>query len=318
MPANDIYTYAVSDSAPSVVTTQTLNDDSGYMTSTTLYDALDRVRQTQAPTPDGGRLISDTFYDTHGWTVKSNANYWDPSTSPDSTLMAVADGQVADQTRTSYDGLGRATVTSAYDGAVVKSTGYKQYTGDQTISAPPTGGTAQATVTDALGRTTALEQFTAAPTVSTATVGGFAIATIGGETPATTQTTSYTFNAQGRPWQTITPALDTYATGYNFLGQVTSSTDPDTGGFTNETYDPDGNVLSTTDGVAYNTVSTVYDALGRKTAVYDGPTATQSSKDLAATFTYDASGVADSIGQLTGESSYNVTYTNGTPSYPLW
>ena len=314
--ANNAYSYAVSDTNPSVVTTQTLNDNGGTTTSETLYDALDRVRQTQAPTPDGGRLISDTVYDTHGWTARANADYWDPTTAPNSTLMSVPDDQVADQTQTSYDGLGRPTVVSVYDDAVLKSTAYSQYTGDETISVPPTGGTAQATVTDALGRTSALEQFTAAPTVSTATVGGFTLASVGGESAATTQTTSYTFDAQGRPYKTIDPAGDKYATGYNFLGQVDSTTDPDTGGITGETYDADGNVLSITDE-AGDTMSTVYDALGRKTRVYDGPTATQSPSDLAASYTYDGPGVADSIGQMTGESSYNVAYSNGTPSSTL-
>ena len=62
--ANDIYSYAVSDSAPTVVTTQKLNDAGGYVTSTTLYDALLRVRQTQYPTPQGGILVTDHFYDS--------------------------------------------------------------------------------------------------------------------------------------------------------------------------------------------------------------------------------------------------------------
>ena len=68
MAANDLYSYTFgTKTTPTVVTTQALNDEGGYNTSTTLEDALLRPRQAQAPTPQGGRLISDTFYDTHGW-----------------------------------------------------------------------------------------------------------------------------------------------------------------------------------------------------------------------------------------------------------
>jgi hypothetical protein len=46
--ANYIYTYAIGTATtPTVITTQQLNDGSGYVPSTTLYDALLRVRQTQ-------------------------------------------------------------------------------------------------------------------------------------------------------------------------------------------------------------------------------------------------------------------------------
>jgi hypothetical protein len=66
-PANLVYSYAVSSSAPTVVTIQQLNDESGYITSTTLYDALLRPRQTQDPTPQGEILVSDHLYDSRGW-----------------------------------------------------------------------------------------------------------------------------------------------------------------------------------------------------------------------------------------------------------
>ena len=64
---NYIYTYAVSNTGPTAVTTQELNDELGYQTSTLIYDGLLRQRQTQTTTPRDGRLITDTFYDTRGW-----------------------------------------------------------------------------------------------------------------------------------------------------------------------------------------------------------------------------------------------------------
>ena len=65
--ANLIFSYAVSGTGPSVVTTQKLDDAGGYITSTSLYDSLLRLRQTQMPTPQGGMLVTDHFYDSRGW-----------------------------------------------------------------------------------------------------------------------------------------------------------------------------------------------------------------------------------------------------------
>jgi len=47
-----------------MATTQQLNNAGGYITSTTLYDALLRVRQTQSPTPGStGIVVTDHFYE---------------------------------------------------------------------------------------------------------------------------------------------------------------------------------------------------------------------------------------------------------------
>jgi RHS repeat-associated protein len=311
-PANLLYTYsfpASGTTAPVVVTTQTLNDESGYSTSTTLYDALMRVRQTQAQamTASAGRVITDTFYDSHGWVYKTNSNYYDDTSAPNGSLVTVADNQSAQQTQTSFDGLGRPTVVTSLDDSQVKATAYTQYLGDSTITVPPTGGTATATAVDALGSTTELDQYATAPTVTTTTAGGFTTASVTG---GTTQATKYTFNAQGRPYQTIDPNGYTWSTSYNFLGQPISKTDPDAGTNASATlYDANGNVLQTTDSASPpHTLSYTYDALNRKTAEYDAPTSGQSASNEVASWVYDNSnkvpGVNDAIGQLTTEASY--------------
>ncbi len=311
--ANELISYAYpagSTVTPVVVTTQTLNDESGYSTSTTLYDALMRVRQTQtqAVSSAAGRIITDTFYDSHGWTYKSNANYWDNTSSPNGTLVQVADNLSQQQTLTSHDGLGRPTVVTSLDDSQVKQTSYTQYLGDSTVTVPPTGGTATATVSDALGRTTELDQYTTAPTVTTSTTGGFTTATVTG---GTTQATKYTFNAQGRAYQTIDSQDETWATGYNFLGQSVSKVDPDAGSTPAASptlYDGNGNVLQSTDSAGI-TQSFTYDKLNRKTAEYDATVAGQSASNMVASWAYDnsnnlVSGMTDPIGQLTTQYSY--------------
>jgi YD repeat-containing protein len=208
-PANELYTYTYGTATtPTVVTAQSLNDAGGYVTSTTLYDALLRVRQTQAPTPQGGRLINDTFYDTHGWTVKTNSNYYDSTTTPDETIETVADDLSTDQTQNAYNGAGQVVQTVNLDDSQVKSTTYAVYYGDTTVTIPGVNssgvvtGTPTATVTDALGRTTALEQYATAPTVTSTTSAGITTVT---ETGGTPQTTSYTFNNVGQQTQIQAP-----------------------------------------------------------------------------------------------------------------
>ncbi|HEV3172904.1 MAG TPA: RHS repeat-associated core domain-containing protein [Actinocrinis sp.] len=312
-PANDLYSYAYgTKTTPTVVTTQVLNDESQYATSTTLFDALLRTRQTQTPTPQGGRLISDAFYDTHGLVVKTNTDYWDPKNAPDGTLMQVADNLVDQQTLTAYDGLGRAVEVQSEDNRVsptVDQITYAQYTGDKTITVPPTGGTATATVTDALGRTTELDQYTAAPTVSAGTSNAITTVTITG---GTTQATDYVFDNVGQ--QTDVKDATTGAdwnTSYDLLGQAVASNDPDAGATTGITYDFAGNLTQSTDARG-KTLSYTYDALNRKTGQYDAPVASQSSANQLASWVYDNSNNAtvngalltDPIGHLTTETAY--------------
>jgi RHS repeat-associated protein len=308
--ANYVYTYSISNTEPSVTTPQTLNNESGYATSETFYDALLRPRQTQSPTPQGGRLLTDTFYDSHGWVVKTDSNYWDTSSTPDTTMAPVVpDDKEYQQTLTSYDGLGRAVEVQSLDNTadpVVDQITYTEYTGDETITVPPTGGVAQYTVTDAMGRTTALDQYTAAPTVTTGTAGGFTTVSVTG---GTTQATDYLYDNIGDQTDVkdVTSGED-WNTSYNMLGEAIAKNDPDAGAST-MSYDAGGELTQTTDALG-KTISYTYDALGRKTGEYDAPVASQSTSNELASWVYDnsndaVSGMADAIGQLTTETAYS-------------
>jgi RHS repeat-associated protein len=300
-PANYVYSYDVSNSAPTVVTTEKLDDASGYVTSTTLYDALLRVRQTQVPTPQGGILVSDNFYDSRGWLWKVNTNYWDSSASPGDSIITVADSQVPDQTVTAFDGLGRPVLVTSYDDSQVKSTTATAYYGDRVTTVPASGGTPTSTVTDALGRTTELDQYTSAPTVTTSTANDITTVTITG---GTSQPTDYSYNTRGQV-SAITDGGESWGTTYNLLGEETGTTDPDSAA-TSMSYDNNGNLISSTNADG-ETISYTYDALNRKTGEYDGPS---SASPPIATWTYDnsndaISGMTDAIGQLTTQTSYD-------------
>jgi RHS repeat-associated protein len=301
--ANDIYTYAVSDSGPTVVTTQKLDDGGGYVTSTALYDALLRPRQTQYPTPQGGIVVTDHFYDSRGWEWKTNTNWWDSGVNPGSSIVTVPDSQVPDQTVTAFDGLGRPVQVTSYDDSAVRANTYTAYYGDRVTTVPPSGGTPASTVTDALGRTTEIDSYTSRPAVSTSTSNGITTVSITG---GTTQATSYSYNHRG--WLSGVKDVSTgadWGKTYNLLGQVTGTTGPDTGA-TSMTYDANGNLTSTTDADSH-TISYTYDALNRKTGEYDGPS---SASPRIAGWVYDnsnnaVSGMTDPISHLTTETSYN-------------
>jgi RHS repeat-associated protein len=307
-PANYVYGYNVSDTAPTVVTTEQLNAALGYVTSTTLYDALLRVRQTQVPNPNStGILVSGNFYDSRGWLYETNSDYNDPSASPGGSIVPVPESDEADEQVTAFDGLGRPVLVTSYDDSQPVSYTATQYTGD-TVTTAQTGPQltdvlpgATSTVTDALGRTTQISQYTSPPAV-TATVSGST--TTVSVTGGTTQATTYSYNGANQVTG-ISYAGQNWATSYNLLGQVTASTDP-SAGTTTDAYDGAGNLTATTDADG-KTISYTYDALNRETGEYDGP---NSSSPPIATWTYDNSndavpGMTDPIGQLTTETSYD-------------
>jgi RHS repeat-associated protein len=301
-PANDTFSYAVSSTAPTVVTTQKLNDESGYVTSTTLLDALLRARQTQTPTPQGGMLVTDNFYDSRGWLWKTNTGWWDSTASPGSKIVTVPDSQVPNQTVTAFDGLDRPVLVTSYDDSAVKSTTATAYYGDRVTNVPPTGGAPTSTVTDALGRTTELDSYTSPPTVNTSTANGITAVTITG---GTTQATDYAYNHRGELLSIKDAASgETWSRSYNLLGEQTGASTPN-GGTSSMSYDANGNLTGSTDADAHPLTWT-YDALNRKTAEYDGPS---TSSPMLASWVYDNSnnvaGVTDPIGQLTTETSYS-------------
>jgi RHS repeat-associated protein len=275
---NITYAYTESNKSVSGVVTGTLDEEGNYVPSATIYDSLGRVRQTQtlATTPTGdGRLISDTLYDSRGWTETKNTNYYDDSSEPALSLVAVASNQVPDQDDYVYDGTGRQVEDVSENDAKIVSTSVTVYDGDATTAipdipgsaasgtVPSRAGTVQTTVTNPLGQTTAETEYTANPALdipSNTSTGVFYI------TGGTADTTDYTYDAQGKQDSTKDAAGDQWTQTYNLLGQKTQSTDPDAG-TTTMSYDGDGNLLQSADAEGDH-VGYTYDQLGRETAQY--------------------------------------------------
>ncbi|MFC4956797.1 RHS repeat-associated core domain-containing protein [Streptomyces mauvecolor] len=292
---NNKFTYALNNTTPSVVTTQTLREDESYGVDYKLYDGLLRLRQEQQSSGDGGsgRLISDTYYDSHGRTVKTNAEYYNTA-DPSTTLYVVNDDQVPSQTGTYFDGMGRPVAQALSSYAVEQWRSTTTYPGaDRVDVTPPSGASASSKVMDARGRTTALLQYH-------------------GPTPTgDADSTQYHYNVAGQQDLVTDSSGNKWSTSYDLRGRKASSTDPDTG-TTTYTYNDLDQVTSTTDARS-KTLAYTYDALGRKTAEYSGST----TGTQLASWTYDtlAKGYPTSSTHYVNGNAYTTSVTGYDTGY---
>ncbi|MFC1435235.1 RHS repeat domain-containing protein [Streptacidiphilus sp. N1-3] len=304
-PANVTYSYSVSDSGPTAITTNTLDDAAGYVPSTVIYDAMLRPRQTQSATPQGGRIVTDTFYDSRGWKSATYNGWYDKDSGPNATLVSAADlkDQVPNQDYYSYDGLGRVVVDQSEKDNVEVSRTTTVYNGDRTTVLPPTGGTATTTLTDPLGRTRELDSYSTAPTLNTPADPFTGVWSVSG---GTTQAISYGYD--NRDNQTTTSAGgSTWTSTVNLLGQTISKSDPDAGTST-MTYNTAGKVLQTTDSRG-KTISYTYDAIGRLLGSYAAPATGQSSANqLTASFYDNSNNAVASMKYPLGHLTTNISY----------
>ncbi|WP_406174309.1 RHS repeat-associated core domain-containing protein [Streptomyces sp. NBC_00996] len=291
------FTYLVSEGKPVAVGTKTLDNNGGQITSYTLYDGFLRPRQAQAPGPDGGRILTDTFYDERGLTAKTFAAYY-ATGQPSTALFKPEDAlKVETQTRTTYDGLGRATqveqVAGNSGGGQVLNTTKTVYGGDRTTVIPPTGGTTTTTLTDARGQTTELRQHL---------------------TPAPTSeyiATRYTYTPSGKQETITSPDGSVWHYSYDQLGRQIETIDPDKGKATS-TYDDRGQLITAKDARP-NTPALYYgyDNFGRKTEMREG----SATGPLRATWVYDT--IAGAKGQLAESTRYadGQPYTSKVTAY---
>ncbi|MDN3024438.1 polymorphic toxin-type HINT domain-containing protein [Streptomyces sp. S.PB5] len=250
------FDYTITDGKPVAVATKTLTNDGGQRTSYTLYDGFLRARQTQAPGPSGGRLINDVFYDERGLTAKVFAPYYNTG-APSTDLLKLDDAlAVETQTWNTYDGLGRVTksrqVAGNGDGGTVLATTSTSYGGDRTTVTPPAGGTPSTTVTDARGRTTDLLQYDAATPTGTPSA------------------THYDYDPAGRLSAVTDSVGNQWSYSYDQRGNKIGAKDPDKGE-TTYTYDDRNQLLTSTDDrEPKQTITHVYDGLGRELETHDG------------------------------------------------
>ncbi|MET7477803.1 RHS repeat-associated core domain-containing protein [Streptomyces sp. NPDC005648] len=279
------YSYNLTPSAPSTVTTQTLDDDNAYRTSISIYDAMLRPRETQTATVDGGRTITDTVYDSHGWAVSTSDAYYNTG-APSGTLVDAPDNKTPSQTATVYDGAGRVTASIAYHFASESWRTTTAYPGvDRVDVTPPAGATPTTTYTDARDQLVKLLRYH-------------------GTTPTgAADTVTYSYDGAGHQIGQDDGQGHTWSNGYDLLGRRTSQTDPDTGS-SSSTYDNAGQLQTATDARG-KTISYTYDEMGRKKAEFDttGGVAQSTANELAA-WTYDT--------LKKGKPTASIRYVGGT------
>ena len=314
--ANSVYTYAISNSGPTAVTTQQLGEGGVYKLSTLIYDGLLRPRQTQTGTPSGGRLVTDTFYDTRGWVSAKYTNWWDSDTTPTTTTVSAANlhKQVPMQNLYTHDSLGRTVIDQNQNNGVNVSRTTTVYNGDRTTFLPPDGGTATTTDVDPLGRTTEVDNYMTRPTLTSPSdpfTGVFSVA--GG----TAQITSYGYDGHGNQSTATQGAAGsggpTWTTTFNVLGQATSKMDPDAGTSSNITYDNAGNLTQSTDGRG-KTTSYTYDVLSRKTGAFASTVASQqagATGNQTAAWVYDNANNVANVTNAVGQLSTSISYQGG-------
>lgn len=285
---NQKFTYTVSNSAPSVVDTYTLNDNESYRLSEVIYDSMLRSREVQTGTVDGNRDITDTYYNTDGWQSETTDPYYNANP-VGTTLVQAQVGDVPSETGYTYDGDGRKTAAISYAlGTQTWQTTYT-YGGNFVTTVPPAGATPTTTVTNALGQTTDLIQYLAGKPTDYV------------NDPAADYTdTKYTYFPSGNKATETDAAGNQWSWGYNLLGKQTDAYDPDSG-HTAETYDNAGQLITSTDARGKQ-LTYVYDKDGRKTFEYDTTsTQTLSSSNETASWVYDTV----KKGMLTSSTSYS-------------
>ncbi|WP_079072264.1 RHS repeat-associated core domain-containing protein [Streptomyces canus] len=270
---------------PPLVTTRTLQSGDRYVTTWQYLDALGRNRQSQerspAATGDSPKtVVTDQRYDDLGNPVAESLPVVTDG-APGTALVTVPADR-ADETRSSFDALGRVVRSAQFGGGEeLWATTYTYY-GDRTRIVPPKGGVTKLTTTDARGRQTALREGTGADAV----------------------TTSYTYTPADQVASVTDPAGHRSTYEYDLLNRRTAAQDADSGR-SRARYDGNGNTVATWDAAHVDAatpgVATDYDALNRPVTRWAGASG---SGEKTATWTYDDPDVPDSIGRNTAQTTY--------------
>ena len=233
-PPSVVHSYRVSASAGTptwVATGEIRADGKNYDTTYTLYDAHLRSRQVQSPATGAGRVISESFYDSRGQVVTSYSDVYDNTTGPGSTLMATANAQAPAETRTSYDGAGRAVTSTFLVHGEVKWSTTTSYTGDSVATSATDGGSASMELTNALGQVVERRQYAGTQPTGSAylsttyayTPAGKELRITGPGSPGAVWT--YGYDLYGRRVKAVDPDRGTTITGYTTVDQVDSIRD---------------------------------------------------------------------------------------------
>ena len=246
---------ATAGEGPSSVVTSTRLHDDMWASSYTYYDGWGRTLETQTPRWNSTlqspkRAVAATAYNELGLpaTVMSSVIN---GAAPGSGLLNPKPDNTRRSTRTTYDVMGRPTVTQNYNQGTARPGDLTQitYQPQHTITLPPVGGVTLTSL-DGWGRPTTVAQYDRRD--------------IADDDKVRKHYADYTYDGLGQLTD-ITSTIDTdlehWTYSYDLAGRRTGSTDPDTGTLTN-TYDANGNLVET-DNHVDPAIHTVYDLRNR-------------------------------------------------------
>ncbi|MFD8740078.1 RHS repeat-associated core domain-containing protein [Streptomyces sp. NPDC059618] len=272
---------------PPKITTETLQSPGTILTGYVYLDGLGRTRESQSPAPIGtGRTVVSTRYDTSGNVTGTSSAFYNSAGAGTGMVLPTVDS-LPSYTDLVIDGAGRTTESRIMVAGQPQAQGQTitNYHGDYTTTMPPVGERTN-TYTDVFGQVSKVVEF-----------------------GPSTYTTSYEYTRSGK-LSKITDSkgnVTTYT--YNWLGERTGGSDPDSdrNGVGTTTYDDNGNIQSTKDANG-TTLNYTYDNLNRPLTVQNGSTVLTRN-------TYDS--VAGGIGLLASSTSYtgSYAYTDKVNSY---
>lgn len=287
------YSYAISRTTPSKVTTREINTRGEFFVSQVDYvDSLLRPRQTQVPAANfSGRIVSSTSYDSRGLVSDTSANVY-ASGDAGSGFVEFVPGEIPTQTRFTHDGLSRVVTESLYSNNTFKWKTTHTYQGaDKHTVTPPAGAT---------------------PVTQRTDIRGQVVTSVEHGTPALHST--YDYDLRGNLVGLTTPGGE-WTWDYDVRGRKTASTDPDAG---TSTFSYTANdLLETSSDARGASVHRTYDVLDRPTRLYQSADAV--AEKLHTSWTYDT--VAK--GHLTAVTRYldgqdGPRITDEVKSYTRW
>jgi RHS repeat-associated protein len=238
-------------------------------------------------------LVTETRYDSAGRAVLQLGPVLNTA-KPGPDLSTVEADLVYPQTRTTYDQAGRATAEIFQPRGTELWRTTTIYGGDRTTKIPPTGGTATATLTNAIGKTVALKQYKPGAGADSGTV------------------TTYGYNRKGE-LQTVTGPEDSkWEYKRDVRGRMVQTKDPDKGTI-DYTFDAVDRMATVTDARgAASALKYTYDGLSRKTGIYD-----RATNAKRATWAYDTApggkGQVASTSRWVGSAEYKTAVRGYNP-----
>jgi RHS repeat-associated protein len=239
-------------------TTKAINSSQNEIT-TTVFDGLGRVTQSQVTSDPQGTIYTDTTYDALG-RISTVSNPYRSGTDPTTTTGTTTYG---------YDALSRKTSVTYADSAVLTTA----YCGGSTLVTDPTGKWRRSGV-DGLGRLIEVDE----PNSTTSTVAATGCPGTGEQI----WITSYSYENLGNLTNILQNGSHQRPFTYDSLSRLLTSQNPETGKIT-YTYYADGTVNTKKDARSITTTYT-YDALHRAL------TSTYSNGDPSLSYTYDQAG----------------------------